>query len=1110
MSFLLVSIIAFVSMFVPGALLALALLKGTKLHLFETLSIGFIFGLIAPATLTWLEAYLMNYIHFFAFSLGLFEANAAFISIIAAIVCYKEGVFRELASGLNRTGQIREAEREIKAEEKEYSIEIASLRAQLLKFEKAKELVKRHESEEADLGRRHTEEMRLVDSFNQDEIQKVKQLHKKDEDELAQRHIREERMLLVDLEREGIPKPATSGKVPFWVWMLLLTLMLLTFATRVVNLGISDHFFQFDSYFDMLSTQRIIALGYQPLYSTSAWPVLANGSITRLQPIVPYLEAYWYSLANQLGPHSQAFNTNLMSFVSGVYPPLTAALLVFVIFLLLYREYDEYVGLIGAAFATVMPILFSTFVAGQQLLQPWGIFTLFFFFAAYMLAVKDMKSKRLAVLAGVAFASTFLGAHYYTVDAGILALYIIFQGIVSTLRGDMSRDFYKMNAIVLIVISVFFVLYQPYQATLSERIPSILGIPIIISGPLLGLLLVAIVDQLPKQLHQRHILFKRLGLAENLLWVIFIAVLGIAAVIFTPLGAPIHSYVALSTKFTTPSTPLFMTVQEYEPTGPLYNFGSAGLGLIGASALGFPLMVYLVMGLTMVLIVMSIYYRRSTTGMLYLMIAFPLAFAAFSEVAYIPHFGAAYVMIVGIIIGEFGVMAGNGFKLSFTAEAQNVTETLRKAYVNHKEFMYFLFAVALFFLSPIVSLVFILVAIFYGRPENRNYLWALFIILALVEAGMTLYGLPVFGEANSVMGAISGAAQYASNPSTACSAMQSQGNSMGLNLFCNQIPQYWLNAMAFINTTVGPSGPRVLSWWDYGDWINWFGQSPAVIRGDNAVNKEDFATAANYVLGKRYNYSTQTLATLMDTNQTGYVLFDQDLIGKWGALDFLACVNINQTSRAYAIAQGKVQNPPTSFVLGTSQCELRNDPQYALIPLPTLAPTIEKPALSDYCTLSNSNESYALSYLLVGSQFNNQSVCISTNPGTNGALQLYYSNGTKMNAVIQVVSQSPLGALKLTQNGPTYLQYMVIYLPNGPNGTITDAPTDFYQSNYYKGFILGNLPGFTEVYPGNISGKINFVNGTYPVRIFKLNNFTGTLPTKTLKPSFVHNNYTLP
>ena len=43
--------------------------------------------------------------------------------------------------------------------------------------------------------------------------------------------------------------------------------------------------------------------------------------------------------------------------------------MVFVVFMLLYTEYDEYVGLIGATLAAAMPVLLTTFISGEQLLE---------------------------------------------------------------------------------------------------------------------------------------------------------------------------------------------------------------------------------------------------------------------------------------------------------------------------------------------------------------------------------------------------------------------------------------------------------------------------------------------------------------------------------------------------------------------------------------------------------------------------------------------------------------------------------------------------------------------------------------------------------------------
>ncbi len=1118
MNFIIAGIIVFFTMFIPGILIAIALLKGTKLHLFEILVLGFIFGMIAPATLTWIESYAMNYIHALAFSSALFDANALIISLIAALYAYKTGA---LAEFIARIGLAPKSKQEItKSEITQIKIEqnlaredIKYVRNKLMNYDKAKKIIQKHQSEEETLAHKQQEELSLMSSFTEQERANVAHLHKKDEQSLIARHEKEERILLDSLEKSTSPSQQTHTNASHsrkWVWYLLFLLMILTFATRMLSIGITPNFFEFDPYFDMLSTQQLLTYGYMPLLSTSAWPVLHAGSIMRIQPLIPYLEGYWYQVVG--GASTASFNTSLMSYVSGVYPPITAALLVFVVFMLLYHEYDEYVGLIGAGFATAMPVLFTTFISGEQLLEPWGIFSLFFFFAAYMLAVKDPKNKRLAILAGFAFASTFLGAHYYTVDAGVLTLYLIFQGIISYLRNELNNDFFKMNAIVIIVIAIFLLFYQPYNATLSGRIPAILGIPITISGPMVGLIFVAILEYLPKILKQRKLISLPDNFTFRLGWLSVLVIVGILTIFLTPLGNTVTSYLNLSTKFTTPSTPLFMTVQEFMPTGLAYNYGSAGLGTIASSFFGLPIVVYFVLIIAYILIALSIIFRKSTTGVLYLFITLPLTIAAFAEVKYLPHFGVAYILLIGIIMGEVLLYLGGGLNYLFNGKSDysTIQTYLKKAYVEHKDIVVAFFAIAIFFVSSIVSIIFLLIMLLFTNSINKKtYMWALTALFLIIIIAGFLAKSPIYGESDSIMQAFSAAYinSASSSQTQACNTISNQGNSVGYDLYCNVVPQYWINAMNWAKTNVGPNGPRMLSWWDYGDWINWFGQSPAVLRGDNSVDKEDFATAANYVLGKEYNYSPSSLANFMNTNQTKYVIFDEALIQKWGALDFLACININATSQSFAEAEGQQQSPPVPYALGYSQCELTHDPEMIFIPLSVLAPTISTPTISDYCSISTNSTEYAKGYLIVGSSVQNSSVCVDMNLSSQGTVQLYTNNGTKMNAFVQLESLSPSGETNIGNS--LYLEYLVEYTPNAPNDTITNAPSKFYTSNFYKGFILGTLPGFTQVYPNNATG-INFLNGSYPIRIYAVNNFTGQMPQTPPKPSYIHNNYTFP
>ena len=156
---LLVSIIAFVSMFVPGVLLALALLKDTKLSMFEIIVIGFIFGLIAPATLTWLESYLIAYVHFFAFSLSLFEINAAILTIIGFLLCMQQGIFKDLKMPSLKLRFEQDSQLEEIKLEKDFKKRVGMLRARLEDFEAAKEIIKKHSEEEKILFEKQSKEL---------------------------------------------------------------------------------------------------------------------------------------------------------------------------------------------------------------------------------------------------------------------------------------------------------------------------------------------------------------------------------------------------------------------------------------------------------------------------------------------------------------------------------------------------------------------------------------------------------------------------------------------------------------------------------------------------------------------------------------------------------------------------------------------------------------------------------------------------------------------------------------------------------------------------------------------------------------------------------------
>ena len=449
-------LIGFLAIIVPGVSLSWALLRKTKMGLFEIVTVGFIFGLVFPPTMIWLEAYLIPYAHFFSFSAGLYNVNVIVLTIIGLVLSAWQGTVS--LSSFRRLFSEKQGSDNLVSAKAGYKDRIGELRGKMELQERDMTMVREHERSEETLTKRHEEEISALKAkgAGNEEVESIQQSHRDEERRLMEENEAEERRLL----------RGDSGKTQnkhAWVWIVILALMLTTFATRIINISVAPKFFEFDPYFDMISTEYILTYGYQLLHDHSAWPTIIAGSPHRMQPIVPYLEAYWYQLATG---NTTAFNTGLLSTVSSIYPPLVAALLVFVIFEYVYYEYGEFPALVAAALGTAMPALITTFIAGEQLLEPWGIFTLFWFFAAYLLAVKNPDEPRYAILAGIAFASTFLGAHYYTVDAGVLAAYILVQGIIEVFRRKDMRGFYKTNGIILVVITLFFLPTVPYEASL--------------------------------------------------------------------------------------------------------------------------------------------------------------------------------------------------------------------------------------------------------------------------------------------------------------------------------------------------------------------------------------------------------------------------------------------------------------------------------------------------------------------------------------------------------------------------------------------------------------------------------------------------------------------
>jgi hypothetical protein len=283
-------------------------------------------------------------------------------------------------------------------------------------------------------------------------------------------------------------------------------------------------------------------------------------------------------------------------------------------------------------------------------------------------------------------------------------------------------------------------------------------------------------------------------------------------------------------------------------------------------------------------------------------------------------------------------------------------------------------------------------------------------------------------------------------------------NQISFYLYCNSIPSYWMNAMNWISANLGsnsiPHSNTILAWWDYGDWINWFGHANAVLRGDNQVAPLDYQTAYMFV-----NANETQLASFMKSVNAKYLLFSSDDLQKWGAFNYLSCIQQNETTLAEPV--------------GTSPCELANQPTYLLYPN-----TLN--VITDYCNFGTTANT-TFSYIRALSGSGNTQYCLQVYQGQLDG-RIYNTTGTELSYLNLIpISQENI-------SGNLYNIDVLLYQPI--NSTTCAYPSGlsipkFYYSNYYKLFLEGctdNL--FTQVYPAN--GAVG------SVRIWALNNFTAT------------------
>ena len=317
---------------------------------------------------------------------------------------------------------------------------------------------------------------------------------------------------------------------------------------------------------------------------------------------------------------------------------------------------------------------------------------------------------------------------------------------------------------------------------------------------------------------------------------------------------------------------------------------------------------------------------------------------------------------------------------------------------------------------------------------------------------------------------------------------------------CQRISDYWISSMEWLKNSTEPDA-RVISWWDYGHWINYFGERNTVLRNEHASHGMIGATAHAYVDG-----SPEDLKEYMKAHDSEYALFDMEIVagsgglgGKYGALNYLSCDWDNKTnvSRAPGQSECEADHLWETIFVSSNPCilsSLTNKTGWLAYEMyedvyeqgengqAVLLGTFYRPYYPPECT--NQENQTIINYC--------RAVFSAVPTYCLGEAML--ADGSTTYATYELNETYPNGDLKLNkaQLEAPYLVSNTVHLGNVTGVTLlyTNAPMwlengevksgyedrkgKFYDSNIYRAIFLNSLPGFTQVYstPGSGAVKI--------------------------------------
>lgn len=889
--------------------------------------------------------------------------------------------------------------------------------------------------------------------------------------------------------------------------ILAFCLLLVLVATYLVRIGsYSPIFMELDPYYYTYAATQLLTLGENPLNDATSWypEVQVNH---RGIPGIAYFEAIWYSLYTG---GEGAYNNMLLANIASMYPPIAAVLAVFFIYLLVSTVSKREWGLVAAALATFVPIFVYKLAAGEQETQPYAFFALFFFYAFYALSLK-FKDFKFPILAGLAWMALGLGSSSQVVALISVLLFTAGNSLLLFLRDENADEIKHLITVNSIIFVIGVVFGSAIMKAIFETGSPYFGSTITFIIPIAFSVVLFLIKQ-------------KVSKEQQVIALGAILILGLIVYV-SPFGEHIKSVGRGAFQIVQYNSPLDRTIAE-QGSAPTVFAGQMGFiaqdysfpqkfdsimsffnAILFILLLPFSLLSNIILNLfvSFVNFVLSTaipYNNKDVSFLLFWFFAFLLSLI-YSAWRFIQKKDDAIFLlflamilppfVVGLLKAKYTIYAGVLFAVAigFTfAKAAKFIEDYKDVFVEFKNLntLQLLFALS----AVVILLQFVYLGV------GPSLIWGSFQVLyqndptALASKFTQICAATNDGDvcaaAADPIGYASKGTNYQynqklcmlsvfSNPAYLQNANTAPSwEPQAAYSRCTRLSTYWVDSMEWIKENTEPNS-RITSWWDYGHWINFFGQRNSAVRNDHASSKMIGDVAHGYL-----DASPEELKQWMLDHDSKYALFDIELVaggnslgGKYGALNYLSCARDNDTSVLKSPGESSCEADhlwETIFVSKTP-CTLSaltgktgftaykmsvggtNIPFY-----PGNCANPASQAIADQCMAV---------YQAIPTYCVGEAILITgeTVPAT------YYLNETYPNGDLKLnKAQLALpGSIDSTIHMGPVTQVTLFYTEDKvwfENGVVKSGYEDrkgkFYDSNLYRGMFIGDIPGFTLVY----------------------------------------------